>query len=286
MNQVVPYFEQAGALLINLLIALAILVIGRAIARSLSNFTGHTLEQRQIEQTLVSFLRNIIYYALMAAVFLAALNQVGINTASFLVVMGAAGLAVGLALKDSLGNVSSGVMLILFRPFKIGDFVTAGGVSGTVKEISIFNTELNTPDNQKVIVPNSTIMGNVITNVTAHPTRRLDLLFGISYGDDTAKAKEIIAAIIAAEPRVLPEPAPVIAVSELADSSVNIIARPWVKTSEYWAIRFELLEKVKQAFDQAGITIPFPQRDVHLYNEQAGGSPESSGDQLPRQPEA
>lgn len=267
MEQLSPYLSMAGVLLFNVMMALLIFLVGRVLARSGSRILSQVLEQRGVEKTLVSFLKNIFYYLLLAAVCLAALNQLGINTTSFLALLGAAGLAVGLALKDSLGNFSSGVMLILFRPFKVGDFVTAGGVSGTVKEISIFSTELTTPDNQKVVVPNGAIMGNVITNVTAHPTRRMDLVFGISYGDDTVKAKEIIAGIIAAEPRLHKEPAPVIAVAELADSSVNIIARPWVDTGEFWPVRFEIIEKVKRAFDQAGITIPFPQRDVHLYQE-------------------
>ena len=267
MEQLPPYLNLAGLLLFKIILALLIFLVGKSVAAALSRFSAKFMEQRGVEKTLVNFLKNLLYYVLLAAVALAALNQVGINTTSFLAVLGAAGLAVALALKDSLGNFSAGVMLIFFRPFKVGDFVTAGGVSGTVKEVSIFNTELTTPDNQKVVVPNSAIMGNVITNVTAHPTRRLDLLFGIGYGDDTGKAKEIIAAIIAAEPRAHKEPAPLVAVSELADSSVNIIARPWVNTSEYWAVRFELIEKVKQAFDREGISIPFPQRDIHLYQE-------------------
>jgi small conductance mechanosensitive channel len=245
--------------------ALAIFVIGRWVAQWMTRVLARLLERQKVEQTLVKFLKNIVYYALLAAVVIAALNRLGVNTTSFVAVVGAAGLAVGLALKDSLGNFSSGVMLILFRPFKIGDFVTAGGVSGTVKEISIFNTELATPDNQKVIVPNSAIMGNVITNVTANPTRRIDLVYGIGYTDDTVKAKDIIAAVITADSRILKEPASTIAVAELADSSVKIVARPWVKTDEYWAVRFDLVEKVKHEFDKAGISIPFPQRDVHMY---------------------
>ncbi|HET97502.1 MAG TPA: mechanosensitive ion channel [Desulfurivibrio alkaliphilus] len=267
MDQFAAILEPATLFLFNLVAAILIFLVGKMAAGFISRFLGRFMEQRGVEATLVNFLKNVAYYALLAAVGLAALDRLGINTTSFLALLGVAGLAVGLALKDSLGNFSAGVMLILFRPFKLGDFVTAGGVSGTVKEISIFNTELTTPDNQKVVVPNGAIMGDVITNVTAHPTRRLDLLFGISYSDDTGKAKEIISAIITAEPRVHREPPPLIAVSELADSSVNIIARPWVNTSEYWPVRFELIEKVKQAFDREGISIPFPQRDVHLYHE-------------------
>ena len=269
MEAINPYIDQVGLFLFNLVVALLIFVIGRRVALFLRGLLERALEQRGVDKTLISFLKNVIYYALLTAVCLAAINRLGINTTSFLAVLGAAGLAVGLALKDSLSNFSAGIMLILFRPFKVGDYVTAGGVSGTIKDISIFNTEMSTPDNQKVIVPNSSIMGNVITNVTAHPTRRLDLLFGISYSDDMSKAKEIIGEIIAEDSRILPDPAPVIAVSELADSSVNIVARPWVKTEDYWNIRFELLEKIKNAFDASGITIPFPQRDINVYQHNA-----------------
>lgn len=267
MENAHTFMGMAWTYIINIVAALAIFVIGRWVAKWLTRILSRLMERQNIEQTLIKFLKNIVYYALLVAVIIAALNRLGVNTTSFVAVVGAAGLAIGLALKDSLGNFSAGVMLIFFRPFKIGDFVTAGGVSGTVKEISIFNTELATPDNQKVIVPNSSIMGNVITNVTANATRRIDLIYGISYTDDTVKAKEIIASVFKADARILPEPAPFIAVSELADSSVNIVARPWVKTEEYWAVRCDLVEKVKHEFDKAGISIPFPQRDVHMYME-------------------
>ena len=252
---------------VKLIAAILIFVIGRWLAKYLAGLLAKALEHKKTEVTLVKFLKNIIYYALLIAVIIAALGQLGINTTSFLTVVGAAGLAIGLALKDSLGNFSAGVMLILFRPFKAGDFVTAGGVSGTVKEISIFNTELATPDNQKVIVPNGAIMGNVITNVTANPTRRIDLTIGIGYDDDTEKAKEIFSDILKNESRVLPDPAPTIAVAELGDSSVNLIVRPWVKGEDYWAVRFDLTEKIKHALDKAGISIPYPQRDVHMHAE-------------------
>lgn len=258
----------ATAYLIKIIAAVLVFVIGRWLAKYFAGQLAKVLEYKKTEITLVKFLKNITYYSLLAAVIIAALGQLGINTTSFLAVVGAAGLAIGLALKDSLGNFSSGVMLILFRPFKVGDYVTAGGVSGTVKEISIFNTELSTPDNQKVIVPNGSIMGNVITNVTANATRRIDLVAGIGYGDDTVKAKEILSQIVQGDNRILPAPAPVIAVSELGDSSVNLVVRPWVNTQDYWAVRFDLTEKIKHEFDKAGISIPFPQRDVHLYTEQ------------------
>jgi small conductance mechanosensitive channel len=184
---------------------------------------------------------------------------------SFLAVLGAAGLAVGLALKDSLSNFAAGVMLILLKFFKKGDYVTAGGQSGTVTAINIFNTVLTTPDNKVITVPNSAVLGGTITNVTANDTRRVDMTFGIGYDDDLLKAKQTLERIVSEEPRVLPEPAPVIQVMELADSSVNFVVRPWCKTSDYWGVYFALTEKVKLVFDQEGISIPYPQQDVHIY---------------------
>ncbi len=265
MENINGYLDLGVFYLLNVVVALLIFVVGRWLAVWLAGTLSRSLRRRRLDETLISFLEKIVYYALLVVVVIAALNRLGVQTASLLAVFGAAGLAVALALKDSLGNFSSGVMLILFRPFKVGDFVIAGGVSGSVKEISIFHTELATPDNQKIVVPNSAIMGGVITNVTANPTRRLDLTFGVSYGDDLAKSKEIIRAALAAESRILAAPEPVIAVAELADSSVNIVARPWVKTDEYWDVRFALIEKIKQDFDRAGVVIPFPQRDIHMH---------------------
>ncbi len=256
---------------IKLVTAILIFLVGKWLARRLTDLFAAVLERHKTEITLVNFLRNIAYYALLIAVVIAALGQLGINTTSFLTVVGAAGLAIGLALKDSLGNFSAGVLLILFRPFKVGDFVTAGGVSGTVEQISIFNTELATPDNQQVLVPNSSIMGNVITNVTAKPTRRIDLTIGISYGDDMGRAKEVLARVLQEESRLLSEPAASIAVAELGASSVNLVVRPWVRTADYWDVRFALTEKIKAGFDKEGISIPFPQQDVHLFMEKQPG---------------
>ena len=206
---------------------------------------------------------------LLVVVVIAAAGQLGINTTSFLTIVGAAGLAIGLALKDSLSNLASGVMLILFRPFGVGDVVTAGGVTGKVESITMFNTVLSTPYNQRVIVPNGSVTSNIITNVTANPTRRVDLVVGIGYGDNIAKAKEILAQLVSSDERILGDPAPTIAVSELADSSVNLVVRPWVKTEEYWDVYFSLTENIKTTFDKEGITIPYPQRDLHLFSEQA-----------------
>lgn len=252
---------------LRILVAIAIFFAGLWLARRLANLARKLMERAEIDITLTKFVRNIVYYTLLLVVVMATLDELGVNTTSFLAVMGAAGLAVGLALKDSLSNFASGVMLILFRPFGVGDVVEAGGVTGTVEEITVFNTILKTPDNQTIIVPNSTIASNVIVNVTAQETRRVDLVFGIGYDDDIGEAKRIIGEIIQADERILDDPAPTIAVADLADSSVNINVRPWVKTGDYWKVRADLLEKVKLAFDEAGISIPYPQREVHLVSE-------------------
>nr|WP_320191531.1 mechanosensitive ion channel domain-containing protein [uncultured Desulfobacter sp.] len=252
---------------VKILAALLILVIGKWIARRITNLITKLMEKNKVDLTLVRFLDSIIYYTFMVVIVIAAAGQLGINTTSFLTIVGAAGLAIGLALKDSLSNFASGVMLVLFRPYRVNDFVDIGGTTGTVVSISLFTTELNTPDNQKVIVPNSGITSNVITNVTANPTRRVDLVIGIGYDDDIKKAKEVIQGVLTEEKRILPTPAPLIAVSELADSSVNFVVRPWVKTGDYWSVYFALTENIKLALDANGISIPFPQQDVHMYQE-------------------
>jgi small conductance mechanosensitive channel len=253
---------------VKLVAAILIIIIGRWISRRISRLLGRLLEKNNVDVTLVRFMENLTYYALIVVVLIAAVGQLGINTTSFLTIVGAAGLAIGLALKDSLSNFAAGVMLTLFRPFRVGDFVEAGGVTGTVQNITIFNTILNTPDNKRVIVPNGVITSNVITNVTANNTRRVDLVIGIGYDDDVTKAKEVLTGIINAEKRILPDPAPKIAVSELGDSSVNFVVRSWVKTEDYWDIYFDLTEKIKVTLDKEGISIPYPQRDVHVFTEQ------------------
>jgi len=252
--------------------AILVLIIGKWIARKISKIIGVVLEKNNVDVTLVGFLTNITYYALLIMVVIAAAGQLGINTTSFLTIVGAAGLAVGLALKDSLSNFASGVMLILFRPFQVGDIVTAGGVTGKVEQITIFTTVINTPDNQRVIVPNGAVTSDVITNVNANPTRRVDMVFGIGYDDDISQAKKILIDLLDADSRVLKDPAPVVAVSELADSSVNFIVRPWVNSADYWGVYLDLHEKVKVTFDEAGISIPYPQQDLHLFPEQKESS--------------
>lgn len=251
---------------LNVLIAIGIFIVGRIVAKSLSRLAFRMLGRASVEDTLSAFLRNIIYYTLLAAVVIAALGQAGLNITSFLAVLGAAGLAVGLALKDSLSNFAAGVMLIMLKFFKKGDYVTVAGESGTVKTIDIFNTMLTTPDNRQIIVPNSSVLSGTIVNVTANDTRRVDMVFGIGYDDDLLKAKQILQRIISEESRILNDPAPQIEVSELGDSSVNFVVRPWCKTSDYWGVYFGITEKVKLIFDQEGISIPFPQTDIHIYN--------------------
>lgn len=250
---------------LRILVALLIWFIGKWIAGRITSVVKKVMAKTGMDQMLVQFLGNILYTLLLIAVIIAALDHLGLQTTSLLAIFGAAGLAVGLALKDSLSNFSSGVMLILFRPFKVGDFIEAAGTAGVVEEVRIFSTMIRSGDNRQIIIPNGQIYGGTIVNVSAKPTRRIDLVFGIGYGDDIRKAKQIIAEVIAADERILKDPAPGIALGELGDSSVDINVRPWVNTPDYWPVRADLLENIKLAFDANGISIPFPQRDVHLH---------------------
>ncbi len=249
--------------------AIAIFVIGKIIARILANVLQGAMRRAKMDELLVSFLGAITYGVLLIAVILAAVDSLGVNVTSLMAILGAAGLAVGLALKDSLGNFAAGVMIIIFRPFKIGDWITAGGASGTVDEIGLFATKLLTGDNQRVIVPNSSIIGGNITNTSALPTRRVDLIFGISYDDNIGQAKDIVQSVLDADDRVLDDPAPVIRVGELGASSVDLQVRPWCNSGDYWGLRCDLLEVIKIKFDEAGISIPYPQRDVHMHEVKA-----------------
>ena len=252
----------------SLLMALLIFVIGKWAVNKVVKLLGKVLRKvKGMDETLIKFLENIVYYALMIVVILTALGKLGVETTSFLAILGAAGLAIGLALKDSLGNFASGVMIILFKPFKVGDFVTAGGVTGSVSEVGIFNSVFITGDNQKIIVPNSAITSSSITNVNAFDTRRVDLVVGISYDDDIKKAKDILTSIISSNEKVLIEKGITVAVSELADSSVNFVVRAWVNTPDYWDAKFGLTESIKTTFDKEGITIPYPQQDVYHHNK-------------------
>ena len=260
-DQTVSFITTNG---FTVLESILILVIGVWVSKKLCRLLENRLFKTKVDPTIGPFLKNLVYYLLLTAVVIATMGHMGVNVTSFLAVLGAASLAVGLALKDSLSNFAAGILLLFFRFFKVGDYVTVAGTSGTVNSVNIFNTELTTPDNQAMFVPNSSILGNVIVNVTRNPTRRLDMVFGIGYGDDIDKAKGILNDILAQESRLLKEPEPVIAVSELADSSVNIVVRPWVATKDYWGVRFDLTERVKKAFDANGISIPYPQQDVHI----------------------
>ncbi len=245
--------------------AIAILVLGRIAVGILISIVGRLMDKSKVDETLTKFVLSLTKIALLTFVFIAALNSLGVQTASFIAVLGAAGLAVGFALQGSLSNFASGVMLIIFRPFKSGDFVEAGGTSGSVESIQIFNTVLKTPDNKLVIVPNSKITGDNIVNYSAMEMRRIDFVFGIGYDDDIRKAKETLERILSEDNRILKDPAPVVAVSELANSSVNFAVRPWVMTADYWTVYFDITEKVKITFDDMGISIPYPQTDVHLH---------------------
>ena len=249
---------------------LLVLIIGMWVAKAIKRCIVSVMEKRKVDPTLVKFLSSLIYVALQAFVIVAALEKLNVKTASFIAILGAAGLAVGLALQGSLSNFAAGVLMIIFKPIRVGDFVQAGGEMGGVVEIGIFTTVLKSPDNKRIIVPNSQVMGGAITNFNANGTRRIEIIAGISYGDDMKKAKKIISDLIAADARILKDPAPQVAVKEMADSSVNIVVRPWVKPDDYWDVFFELTEAIKEQFDANDITIPFPQRDVHIYEHKAG----------------
>ncbi len=244
--------------------ALLIFLIGKWAAKKIQGIVVKIMRKNKMDETLVSFIESIVYILLIIVVILASLSTLGIETTSFVAILGAMGLAIGLALQGTLGNVGSGVMLISFRPFKVGDFVTAGGESGTVASVSIFATVLHTLNNKVITVPNSAVTSGNITNFSEREVRRIDLTFGIGYGDDLKFAKETLEAIMAADDRVLDDPAPFVGVSELADSSVNFVFRPWVKSADYWDVYFDMNEKVKLTFDEKGISIPFPQMDIHL----------------------
>jgi len=246
--------------------AVAVLLVGRLVARGMRRAARRGLERARTDATLVPFLSGLVYYLVMAVVLIAVLGLFGIETTSLVAVLGAAGLAIGLALQGTLSNFSAGVMLLIFRPFLKGDFVDVGGTKGTVQEIGIFTTVLTTPDNVRITVPNAAIYGAIIYNYSAHETRRNDLVIGVGYSDDLATAEETIRRVLAADSRVLKEPEPVVAVSELGDSSVNFVVRPWCKTADYWALRFDLTRRIKEELESAGCSIPFPQRDVHIIN--------------------
>jgi small conductance mechanosensitive channel len=249
----------------NLLIAIAIYYVGKLVVSMLVRGLRKVMRARDVDKTLEVFLCNLLRMALMFVVIIAAIGQLGVETASFIGIFAAAGLAVGLALQGSLSNFAAGVLIVLFRPYRVGDFVEAAGISGVVEQVQILTTILRTGDNKQVIVPNGQIMDSIITNYSAKETRRVDMVIGVSYDDDLDKVRKTLQEIIAADDRVLEDPEPVIAVAALADSSVNFNVRPWVKTPDYWNVMWDLTEAIKKRFDQEGISFPFPQQDVHLH---------------------
>lgn len=249
---------------IRILLALLVFYVGRSVARAIVKAVDKFTEGR-LDDSLRRFLSSVLHGLLLAMVIIAALERLGVQTTAAVAILGAAGLAIGLSLQGTLGNFAAGVILILFRPYKIGDTIGAAGFLGTVEGIEVFNTLLRTPDNRRIIIPNGEIASGSIENFSAMETRRVDMVFGVGYDDDIKKAKAILEELVADDERVLQEPAPIIVVGELADSSVNFLVRPWVNTADYWTVKWDLTEKVKLRFDQEGITIPFPQTDVHLH---------------------
>ena len=250
---------------VKVIAAIAIFIIGRWVAKGFQSLTKKLMDKKNVDPTITGFVGNLTYMALLVFVILAALGQLGIQTTSFIAILGAAGLAIGLALQGSLSNFAAGFLMLIFKPFKVGDYIEAAGVAGTVETIQIFTTTLQTPDNKTIIIPNSGVTNGNIVNYTVKGTRRVDMVFGISYKDDIEKAKQIMADVLGKDDRILKDPPMQIAVSELADSSVNFVVRPWASIENYWGIYFDAMENIKKAFDEAGVSIPYPQRDVHMY---------------------
>lgn len=265
-NQVLELIQTKGVDFgINLAIAIAIFYVGKMVVGLVVRAMRKVMRRQEVDKTLETFVCNLVRMVLLVVVVIAAIGQLGIETTSFIAIFGAAGLAVGLALQGSLSNFASGVLIVLFRPYRVGDFVEAAGISGVVEQVQILTTVLKTGDNKQIIVPNGQIMDSIITNYSTNETRRVDMVVGVSYEDDLDKVRDTIKELVAAEDRILDEPACTIAVSALADSSVNFVVRPWVKTTDYWGVMFDLTEAIKKRFDQEGISFPFPQQDVHLH---------------------
>ena len=272
VDRIQGYIDQGVAMAIEygpkLLLAIVVLLVGLWIIKRVVNLLNKGFETGDTDPTLAKFLGNMFSIIFKALLFISVAGMVGIETTSFIAILGAAGLAIGLALQGSLSNFAGGVLILMFRPYKVGDFVDAQGVMGTVSEIQIFNTIIRTGDNKVIIVPNGAISNGIITNFSAEDTRRVDFVFGIGYNDDIAKAKETLKRIFAEDDRVFSDPEPFVVVSELADSSVNFTCRVWVNASDYWGVFFGVTEKVKITFDAENISIPYPQSDVHMH--QAG----------------
>ena len=258
--------ENGVQLLLNLLAAAAVFFIGKFLAKLASTLLYKAMKKGKVDTTLCKFVKNLFYVGMLGVVIITALGALGIPTASFVAVIGAAGLALGLALQGSLSNFAAGVLMIIFKPFKVGDLVEISGTIGVVKEIEIFHTIICSPENLKIIIPNAQATGGNIINYTVNGTRRVDLVIGVSYEDDIKKAKEVMLEVLKADPLVLDDPAPFVGVKELADSSVNYVVRPWCKVADYWDVYFGTTEKVKYALEENGLTIPFPQHDIHMIN--------------------
>jgi small conductance mechanosensitive channel len=252
--------------------AIAVFILGIWLAKFLSNSLRKLLRKRKVDETLVTFLGSLTHVLLLIFVIIAGMSKLGVEMTSIIAMVGAAGLAVGLALQGSLANLAGGVLLFVFRPFRVGHFVEAAGNQGTVEEIDIFTTKLKTFDNKTIIIPNAKVTGDTIVNYSMNETRRVDLVIGVSYGDDLDKVKNVIKGVLSEDPRILKDPQPMVAVIELADSSVNFAVRPWVKTSDYWDVYFGTIEAIKKRLDREGITIPFPQHDVHMYSHEEGAA--------------
>lgn len=270
ISSIIKFFEGGWMgdtleLLIKLLIAFVIYKIGSFIVRRIIKVLDAFMSARKLDDGLKSFLHSIVDSVLKICVILAVLSSLGFNLGSLVAIFAAAGVAIGLALKDSLSNIASGVMVIMLKPFKVGDFVEAAGTSGSVEAITVFSTIFKSIDNKQIVVPNSHITAGTITNYSAKPTRRVDMVVGVGYGDDLKKAKDLIVQVLEKDKRVLKTPASVVAVDELADSSVNFVVRPWVKSADYWEFKWDFLETIKTTFDENGVSIPFPQQDVHLH---------------------
>lgn len=268
LNQAETWLTNNSDLLIqygvNIISAVIILFIGNIIVKAVANSVAKVLESKQMDKAVVQFIHGLVRYLLFVIVLIAALGRLGVQTASVVAVIGAAGLAIGLALQGSLSNFAAGVLIVAFRPFKSGDYVEIGGVAGSVEAIQIFQTVLKTPDNKMVVVPNSGVIGGAITNYSRHATRRVDLTIGVSYKSDLKKTKQVIRETLEKDARILKDPDMTIGVLALADSSVNFVVRPWCKTEDYWGVYFDSMQAIKEALDANGIEIPFPQMDVHL----------------------
>ena len=266
MNYAIEITSNFG---LKLLTALIVVIVGRQLVKILLKVIKVALEKASTEETVRSFIANLLNTGFTVIIFVAAINQLGVETTSIIALLGAAGLAIGLALQGSLANFAAGILIVIFRPYKVGDYIEAGTNVGTVKDIQIFSTVLRTPDNKAIVVPNGSIMDGSITNYSEQPTRRIDIIASCSYEDDLDKVKQVLKTILDNEERILTEPKPQIAVSELAESSVNFIVRPWVNSSDYLPVMYSLLENIKKTFDKKGISIPYPQSDIHIHEKKA-----------------